>query len=454
MVEPNHESAPAKAGASSVDMRPYSKRQQLLQELIKDGERLLKNRLEVRHLMTPDPIVIPPTMSLEEMEFLMKERRLHHLLVCGYGGNLLGVISDRDLRPQRGNTAQQLMSYPVLTATPETPLNPAITFLINENISCLPVVENGRLCGILTTTDLVLTLQCMLQLWMRTAQVLQQDSGWSHELDRLVASLDGNLSQSDYAAQVQKVRAAIHHQLEDVLNCIDLRADVLTGIDNRCGLEEMLDMLLAAQNRYGQAFSLVVVVIDHYRQISKSCGDAAVKLLLKAVAKMIQRSVRAQRFCRPLPRRRLCRDPCAYRPGTGALAVPPPAAHRQGKRGFGDAVADLYERHRAPARRRHRAPARSRTGGRGNALRTDNALRTIARSIRAGCTSLGPSARFARGHSLRGVAAFHAAISARRRISAATGRFVTNASCARPARYSGTRDGIFRQRSISGSGKA
>jgi diguanylate cyclase (GGDEF)-like protein len=95
---------------------------------------------------------------------------------------------------------------------------------------------------------------------------------------------------------VQKVRAAIQHQLDDVLNCIDLRADVLTGIDNRRGLEEMLDMLLAAQNRYGQAFSLVVVVIDHYRQISKSCGDAAVKLLLKAVAKMIQRSVRASDF--------------------------------------------------------------------------------------------------------------------------------------------------------------
>jgi diguanylate cyclase (GGDEF)-like protein len=296
MAEPIQESAPAKAAVSSVDMRPYSKRQQLFQELIKDGELLLKNRLEVRHLMTADPIVIPPTMPIGEIEFLMKERRLHHLLVCGRGGDLLGIVSDRDLHPQRGATAQQLMTYPVLTATPETPLNPAITFLINENISCLPVVENGRLCGILTTTDLVLSLQCMLQLWLRMAQVLQQDSGWNRELDKIAASLDGNLSQSDYAAQMQKVRAAIHHQLEDILNCVDLHADVLTGIDNRRGLEEMLDMLLAVQNRYGHAFSLVMVVIDHYQQISKSCGDAAVKALLKAVAKMIQRSVRSSDF--------------------------------------------------------------------------------------------------------------------------------------------------------------
>ena len=246
--------------------------------------------------MTPDLIVIPPTMSIEEMEFLMKERRLHHLMVCGRGGALLGIISDRDLQPQRGSTAQQLMSHPVLTATPETPLNPAITFLINENISCLPVVEDGQLCGILTTTDLVLSLQCMLQLWLRMAQVLQQDSGWSRELDTIAASLDGNLSQSDYAAQVQKVRAAIHQQLEDILNCVDLRTDVLTGIDNRRGLEEMFDMLLAAQNRYGHAFSMAIVVIDHFQEISKSCGDAAAAPLLKTVAKMIQQSIRGSDF--------------------------------------------------------------------------------------------------------------------------------------------------------------
>ena len=180
MIESAPQSSPnAASWPMAMELRPYGKRQQLLQELLNDGELLLKNRLEVRHLMTRDPVVVPPTMSLEAMTLLCQQRRLHHLLVCGRGGELLGVVSDRDLHGQPGTTAQQLMSHPPLSVRPETPLSPAITYLINENISCLPVLDHGRLCGVLTTTDLVLTLQCSLQLWLRLAQVLQHDMSWT-----------------------------------------------------------------------------------------------------------------------------------------------------------------------------------------------------------------------------------------------------------------------------------
>ena len=183
----------------AMELGSFSKRQQLLQKLLKDSELLLKNRLEVRHLMTRDPVVVPATMTLEEMTALVQQRRLHHLLVCGRGGELLGVISDRDLHASPGTTARQLMSHPPLTVTPETPLSPAITYLMNENISCLPVMAHGRLCGVLTTTDLVLTLQCSLQLWLRLAQVLQHNTTWTKELDQIAASLDGDLTAQQLA---------------------------------------------------------------------------------------------------------------------------------------------------------------------------------------------------------------------------------------------------------------
>ena len=184
----------ATAPTAATGVNPYSKRQQVMQELMSDSELLLKNRLEVRHLMTRELVTIPPTMPLEEMLDLMKERRLHHLLVCNRAGDLVGVISDRDLRVMRGSTAQQLMSYPPMTCTSDTPIISAISFLTNENISCLPVVDRGQLRGVLTTTDLVVTLQCTLQLWMRLAQVLQQNQNWSHELEKIAESLDGNLT--------------------------------------------------------------------------------------------------------------------------------------------------------------------------------------------------------------------------------------------------------------------
>ena len=176
---------PATAAATAATgLRPYSKRQQIMQELTGDSDLLLKDRLEVRHLMTRNPVTILPTASIEEMTRLMNDLRMHHLLVCNRAGDLVGVVSDRDLRVKHGATARQVMSYPPMTCTSDTPVTEAITFLRHENISCLPVVDHAQLTGILTTSDLVLTLQCTLQLSMRMAQVLQQNLIWSQESTR------------------------------------------------------------------------------------------------------------------------------------------------------------------------------------------------------------------------------------------------------------------------------
>lgn len=270
---------------------PYSKRQQLLQTLMADGELLLKNRLEVRHLMSRQPVVIPPTMPAEEMTALMHERRLHHLLVGGRAGELLGVVSDRDIRVARGATAQQLMSFPPLSCAPETPVGAAITYLTNENISCLPVVENSRLVGVLTTTDLVLTLQCTLQLWLRLAQLIQHDPTWSKELESIAASLDGELSAAELGARIEAARQAIRQEVQRLIDSVDFRTDLLTGLGNRRDLEEILNLLLGVWKRHGRPFSLAVVTIDHFQRIRESCGEAVVRPLLKAVARFAEESV-------------------------------------------------------------------------------------------------------------------------------------------------------------------
>ncbi len=67
-------------------------------------------------------------------------------------------------------------------------------------------------------------------------------------------------------------------------------------MNNRQGLEEFLDLLLAVKKRYEQPFSLAVVVIDHFQRISGTCGDVVVKPLLKAVARLIRHSVRQSDF--------------------------------------------------------------------------------------------------------------------------------------------------------------
>lgn len=283
---------PATPVPPAVDVNRHGRRQQLLQDLLKYSDLLLKNRLEVRHLMTTNPVVVPPTMTVEEMTAIVQERRLHHLLVCNRAGEVLGVVSDRDLHAQRNATAQQLMSTPVLTIAPETPPSPAITYLLNENISCLPVVENGRLCGALTMTDLMVTLQCMFQLWLRLSQVLEHDATWSKDLEKIAGSVVGELTPEQFSQQVAAVRQTLQQEVQRLVNKVDLRADVVTGMTNWRGLEEVLGMLLAVRRRFGQPFCLVIVMIDHFDQIRRACGDQVTGPLVKATARLIEQSIR------------------------------------------------------------------------------------------------------------------------------------------------------------------
>ncbi len=55
-------------------------------------------------------------------------------------------------------------------------------------------------------------------------------------------------------------------------------------------------MLLAVKTRYDRPFSLAIVTVDHYDRIRQSCGDAVIKPLLKAVARVIDDHVRTSDF--------------------------------------------------------------------------------------------------------------------------------------------------------------
>jgi CBS domain-containing protein len=77
-------------------------------------------------------------------------------------------ISDRDIKGRRGWLARHVMTASPLTVTPVTPVNQAISMMLHRRISCLPVVENGQVKGILTVTDMLMTLQCLMKLLERS----------------------------------------------------------------------------------------------------------------------------------------------------------------------------------------------------------------------------------------------------------------------------------------------
>src|SRR5439155_1550244 len=90
----------------------------------------------------------------------MRLHGIHHLVVL-QNGVLAGIITDRDLGGPHasvdlnGRTVGELMTPNIVSATPKTTVREAANLLRGHNIGCLPVMEEGKLKGIVTITDLL-----------------------------------------------------------------------------------------------------------------------------------------------------------------------------------------------------------------------------------------------------------------------------------------------------------
>lgn len=165
---------PAETAPPAEQLRYIAKRQQILRGLANDGRRVLHNQLLVRQIMsTPHARVLPET-PCDELCELMSKYQIRHLLVCSGEGELRGIISDRDKQAAAGKTAADIMTPRPMFVGPEHMLAHAVTIMLERRISALPVLDNGRLVGIVTMTDVAMALQCTLQL-----------------VDRLIAEIEG-----------------------------------------------------------------------------------------------------------------------------------------------------------------------------------------------------------------------------------------------------------------------
>lgn len=124
----------------------------------------------VKWRMTPNPIVIDPELSILDALHIMKEKKVRRLPVVAHG-KLVGIVTERDLRESPSLKATSLSIYelnyllaktPVkevmtkdpITVTPDTTIEEAAVIMRDNEISGLPVVEDGKVVGIVTETDI------------------------------------------------------------------------------------------------------------------------------------------------------------------------------------------------------------------------------------------------------------------------------------------------------------
>lgn len=142
--------------------RLAEKRQQILRLVTRNLEHTGSVQACVHHMMSKYVTTVRPNTPVSAASEMMSSLGIRHLLVCDEDGQLIGIVSDRDVKNRQGETVQDIMTANPTVAQPNVPIGPAITLMLHRNISCLPVVDQGQLRGVLTTTDVMLSCQCML----------------------------------------------------------------------------------------------------------------------------------------------------------------------------------------------------------------------------------------------------------------------------------------------------
>ena len=118
----------------------------------------------VRDIMTTAVTTIAPDATLGRVCEVMQARNIRHLPVLE-GGRLVGVITDRDVHgattklcftpSQPEGVVRDAMATPAKTAHPLDPVEDAARTMRALKIGCLPVLDGGRLVGIVTGIDLL-----------------------------------------------------------------------------------------------------------------------------------------------------------------------------------------------------------------------------------------------------------------------------------------------------------
>ncbi len=162
----------------------------------------------VRDCMTRDPVTIRPESDPLAAVALLKCGDFRRLPVVDADGKLVGIVAHNDLEVflskagspgiiKRQHRVDQVMSHEVLTVAPDCPLEEAASLMVERKIGSLPVVDDGRVVGIITETDIFKQFAAVLGGGtgsLRLTVQVQNVPGQLAELSNRIAQVGGNIS--------------------------------------------------------------------------------------------------------------------------------------------------------------------------------------------------------------------------------------------------------------------
>ncbi len=117
----------------------------------------------VRDVMTSNPVCLPASTPIREAARVMRENDIGDVVV-EKGGKLCGIVTDRDIvvravaesKNVETTSLDAICSQEVSSIAPDRPDTEAVQLMKDKSIRRLPVVENGKVVGIVSLGDLAI----------------------------------------------------------------------------------------------------------------------------------------------------------------------------------------------------------------------------------------------------------------------------------------------------------
>lgn len=124
--------------------------------------------MKIRDIMTSPVVSIEPGETVEVAARTLTRHNIGALPVCTGAGKLCGLITDRDIvtrclaanRLPARTKVREVMTSQVLAVKPDMDAGVAAHLMGKQQVRRLPVVENGKLCGMVSLGDLAVRQDC------------------------------------------------------------------------------------------------------------------------------------------------------------------------------------------------------------------------------------------------------------------------------------------------------
>ena len=117
--------------------------------------------MQIREVMTESVVTAPPDCPVRAVAEIMRERNIGSVVLVDDDGRPVGFVTDRDLAVSvladgrdPAEPAEGHATSPVVTGNPDMTVEQAAELMVSHGVRRLPVLDGGRLIGIVTLDDL------------------------------------------------------------------------------------------------------------------------------------------------------------------------------------------------------------------------------------------------------------------------------------------------------------